>query len=205
MAQADESALKVTNFWDKDQDLERTVLEIKSPFMKAAIKAVAPEYATFNIDVKDISIMGDPRCLFHYREELASYGAALEQNQDPEGARHVQHLISYMWGVFVLEIAAFNVLEWVQDFEPSMEYKYLWMLFRPGDIVYVRALRPWAFQFKSMTLWRYRKCWELEGYDIDYDGDDFGFSSTSAFLGQYEGVKPLKELSVINLDRLPEE
>ncbi|KAF4448331.1 P-loop containing nucleoside triphosphate hydrolase protein [Fusarium austroafricanum] len=181
-AQADESALTVTNFWDEDQDLERTVLEIKSPFMKAALKAAVPEYATFNIDVKNISITGEPRCLFHYRDELASYGATLEQNQDPEGARHVQHLISYMWEVLVVEIAAFNVLELLQDFEPSLEHKYLWMLFRPGDIV-----------------------WILEGYGIGYDGDNFGSSFRSAIIEPYEGVKPLKELSAINLDRLPEE
>ncbi|KAF9767432.1 hypothetical protein IL306_000019 [Fusarium sp. DS 682] len=202
-ARANESALTVTNYWDKQQDLERTVLEIKSPFMKEALKKVVPEYATFNIAVKNISITGEPRCLFHYREELMAYGRTMWESQNLEAGTHIQHLISYMWEALAVEIVSFTAFEWLADFEPSLEFKYLWMIFKPGDIVYIRNPEPRAFRFKQMT-----KCgnhWELSGVDIDYDGNNFGYSSASLRIESYEGLKPLKELRATPLDRLSEQ
>lgn len=199
-ARAYKSAMTVTNYWDKNQDLERTELEIKSPFMKEALKAVVPGYATFNIHVKNISITGDPHCLFHYREELMDYGRVTWEGHNVEAGRHIQHLIAYMWEVFAVEIISFNALEWLQDFEPSLEHKYLWMIFKPGDVIYVRNSGPRAFRLERMT--NSENKWTLHGVVINYNGDEFGFSGTTETIDYYEGLKPLKDLSVITFDRL---
>lgn len=201
-SEANESALTVTNYWDKDQDLENTVLEIKSPFMKAALKAVIPEYATFNVSVKHIALTGAPHCLFHYRDEIMAYGREMLENQDLEAAQHIQHLIVYMWDVFTADIVAFNALGFMADFEPALLHEYLWVIFRPGDLVYVRAEPPWAFQFEAMT--KHNKHWRLVGVDVCYDGEHFGFSDVSLYIDQYEGLKPLNELTAIPFYRLPE-
>jgi hypothetical protein len=202
-ARANQSALTVTNYWDEDQDLEKTVLEIKSPYMKEALKKVVPEYATFNIDVKNISITGEPRCLFHYRDELMGYGRSMLEIHNLDAAQHIQHLISYMWEVFAVEIVSFNTLDWLADFEPALEHKYLWMIFKPGDVVYVRDSVPKAFRFNRITKSAY--FWSLHGFVIDYNGKQFGSSLMCENIDYYEGLKPLKELRVITFDRLSEE
>ncbi|CAF3613011.1 unnamed protein product [Fusarium graminearum] len=202
-ARANESALTVTNYWDKEQDLEKTVLEIKSPFMKAAIKAAIPEYASFNVNVKNITIIGEPHCLFQYREEIMSYGRGMSESENEEAANHVQHLIAHMWEVFAAEIIHFNALEWLADFEPGLEHKHLWMIFRPGDLIYVRDDIPKAFSLDGMIL--SGKNWRFYGNDIDYNGTHFGYSEVTETIEYYEGLKPLKELSVIPFGRLPEE
>ncbi|KAF5717230.1 P-loop containing protein [Fusarium mundagurra] len=127
------SALVVTTFWNREQDLEK-VLEIRSPHMKAALKSIVPEYHSFNINTKHITITCDPWCLFHYRQELLDHGAELH-GHDMEAAQHIQHLISYMWDALAVEILAFSAVEWPLGYEPSLEFKYLWMLFRPQSIV----------------------------------------------------------------------
>ncbi|KAM0429215.1 hypothetical protein ACHAPT_006429 [Fusarium lateritium] len=198
------SALAVTTYWDKDQDLEKTVLEIKSPHMKAALKAIVPEYHSFNINTRHIIITGEPRCLFHYRQELLNHGAALQQQgHDAEAARHIQHLISYMWDVFAVEILAFSAFEWFLDDEPSLEHKYLWMLFRPGSIVYVRQPHPRAFLFKEMR--QRGGSWGLSGHCVDYNGELFGFRSFETDIGSYDDAKPLRELQAVPFDLLPED
>ncbi|KAF5006438.1 hypothetical protein FDECE_7198 [Fusarium decemcellulare] len=201
-ARSYESALTVTTFWDSGQDFDRTELEIKSPHMKAALKAVVPEYHSFNIDVRHITIKGEPRSLFHYRQELLDYGAALQQQgHDTEASRHIQHLILHMWEVFAVEILAFSALEWFTDEPPSMEFKYLWMVFRPGDIVYIREPHPKAFLFADMC--GSFESWELSGHCVDYDGQSFGFRKIRTTISAYDGVKPLKDLNAVHLDRLP--
>ena len=197
--QAYRSALAVLTYWSPVQGIEKTVLEIRSPHMKAALKAVVPEYSSFNIEVRDISIQNDPHCLFHYRRELLSYGAALqEQGFDSEAPRHIQHLISYMWDFFKAEIGAFSMCE---SLDYSLESQYLWMVFRPGDFVYVRKPHPRAFQFEKME--RFLDSWTIRGYCIAYDGVSFGFCPTEASISRYNDVKPLRELEVVNFDQIP--
>ncbi|KAF5234500.1 hypothetical protein FAUST_7588 [Fusarium austroamericanum] len=202
-ARANESALTVTNYWDKEQDLEKTTLEIKSPFMKAAIQKVIPEYATFNIDVKNIIIDGEPHCLFRYHNEIMSYGREMWENQNEEAANHIRHLILHMWETFASEIRHFNDLKLLAVSEPSLQHKHLWMLFRPGDLVYVRADEPWVFRLDKMIL--SGKNWVFHGIDIDYNGTKFGYSEIIECIEYYEGLKPLKELYITTFDRLPED
>lgn len=200
---ANDSAMTVTNYWDKEQDLEKTVLEIKSPFMKRALKKIIPEYANFNIYIKNITITDEPHCLFHYREELMDYGRRMSENQDEEAAKHIEHLVTHMWEVFATEIICFNALVWLADFEPGLEHKYLWMMFRTGDLAYVWDDEPWAFRFNQMT--KSGKSWVLSGVNIDYNGLNFGFTNVSASIDHYEGLKAPKELHVTTFDAFSEE
>ncbi|KAF7554344.1 hypothetical protein G7Z17_g2984 [Cylindrodendrum hubeiense] len=197
-----ESALTVTTYWDRYERVEKTVLEIKSPHMKAALKAVVPQFCSFNVNTRHITIAGEPHCLFHYRQELLSYGSTLQQQgYNSDAAQHVQHLISYMWEAFAVEIVAFATFEWLLDDEPSLDHKYLWMIFRLGDIVYVREAPHQAFLFEEMEL--QGNSWILSGHCIDYDGNLFGFKPFGTCINSYDGVKPLRELQAIPLNRLP--
>lgn len=195
------SALSITTHWNRDHDLSHTVLDIRSPHMKAALKATVPEYSSFNIATKHISISGDPWCLYHYRQELREYGEELQTERDHEAATHVHHLLAYMWERFDMEIITFTV--WAENPEdaPSLDHKSLWMVYREGDIVFVREKRL-AFVFKKMT--RNGRDWMLTGHHIDFDGSDYGSRSIRVSIEPYDGFKLLRDLTATPFDRLPE-
>jgi hypothetical protein len=90
-----ESALVLTKFWKRNGDEDYYELEIRSPYMKAAIKAIIPEYKNFNVDINHITLRNKPHCLFHYREELFEYGLNLELNSDAQ--RHVSFLMEHTY------------------------------------------------------------------------------------------------------------
>ncbi|PHH67499.1 hypothetical protein CDD82_1419 [Ophiocordyceps australis] len=193
-----QSALTVTKHWDRHQEVTHTVLEIQSPHMKAALKAVVPEYESFNITMRHIRITDEPRCLFHYRHELAAYGKDL-QHRDLEAAQHVRHLMMYMWDTLRIETSFFLLSADPSVDEPKLEFKYLWMIFKPGDIIFVRKLHL-AFEFQHMVL-KY-DAWELEGHHIDYDGNHHGFREFKAFIDKYDGLKLLRDLTSVPFHRL---
>ncbi|PHH81431.1 hypothetical protein CDD82_821 [Ophiocordyceps australis] len=193
-----QSALTVTKHWDRHQEVTHTVLVIQSPHMKAALKAVVPEYFSSNITMRHIRITNEPRCLFHYRHELAAYGEDL-QHRDPEAAQHVRHLITYMWDTLLVETSSFMLFADPSVDEPMLECKYLWMIFKPGDIVFVRKLRL-VFEFQHMVL-KY-DAWELEGHHIDYDGTQYGFRSFKASIEKYDGLKLLRDLTSVPFHQL---
>ena len=194
------SALSVTTHWNRDHDFSHTVLDIRSPHMKAALKATVPEYASFNIGTKHISISGGPWCLYHYRQELQKYGQEL-MGRDHEAATHVYHLLMYMWETFSLEILTLSI--WAENPEepPALDHKNLWMVYRPGDIVFVRERRL-AFLLTKMTL--DGRNWKLNGHYIDFDGSEYGSRRIDVFINAYDGFKLLRGLAATPFGRLPE-
>jgi hypothetical protein len=193
------SALTVTTHWGKGQDPLYTILEIKSPHMKAALKDIIPEYTSFNIAMNHITIKNEPRCLFLYREELRSYGEDL-QNTNPEAAKHVCHLMSYMWDVLSTDIISFGVWADSSDDDAVLNHKLLWMIFKPGEIIFVRKPRLRAFVFEEMNL-EY-KTWKLKGHCMDYNGSMYGFRSFQTSIEHFDDLKPLKELNIVPSNRL---
>src|SRR5687767_3976663 len=51
-----ESALVLTKFWNRSGEEDYSELEIRSPHMKTALKAVVPEYKNADIDTKHITL-----------------------------------------------------------------------------------------------------------------------------------------------------
>ncbi|KAK0738444.1 P-loop containing nucleoside triphosphate hydrolase protein [Schizothecium vesticola] len=194
------SALSVTTHWDRYHDFSHTILDIRSPHMKAALKATVPEYASFNIATKHISIRGGPWCLYHYRQELQEYGEEI-MGRDHEAATHVYHLLVYMWETFSLEILTLGI--WAENPEeaPALDHKNLWMVYRPGDIVFVQERRL-AFVLKTMTL--NGRNWELKGHHIDFNGSEYGSRGIDVSIYAYDGFKPLRGLTATPFGRLPE-
>lgn len=197
-----ESALVVTTFWDRTHNTTGTSLTIRSPHMKAAIKNVVPEYRDYNINARHIQITGDPRCLFLYRNGLYAYGAGLPQtDQDSDAAQHLQHLIQYMWDVFATESAALTIMEFTDDTH-SLQHSYLWMIFRPGDLIYVRQSPGAAFLLTEMSI--SGSTWFLTGHRVSYDGHTFGYQEYSTSIPWYDGFRRIAVLPAVEFGRLPE-
>ena len=80
----------------------------------------------------------------------------------------------------------------------------LWMVFRPGDYIYTKVGEiERVLRFRSMTRckcprpWCEGSRWSIVAECIDYDGTDFGYSTTYCFIRQYDGFKPLRDLRVV--------
>ncbi|KAF7554225.1 hypothetical protein G7Z17_g3076 [Cylindrodendrum hubeiense] len=140
----DMSAIVKTRYWTLKGDMERTETEIRSPFMKIALKHIIPEFKDVNTDVKHIIIHGEPRCLFHFRNELFGHGMMLQPAT--EAQFHISFLLQHMHQELNTAIFAHAVNVEPQQIKPSMDFANLWTVFKPGELV------PWYFNgYKELT------------------------------------------------------
>jgi hypothetical protein len=209
-----ESALVLTKFWNKEKEEEYTELEIRSPYMKAALKAVIPAYQDFNVEVKHIIIRDEPKCIFHFRRELQDFGSMLT---DAVEAEHLLFLLKYMYEVLSAEIKCYYSFVEGSTTPPSIDFINLWMIFRPGDLIYIRTNHSddisggRVLKFESMSRckckipWCSSSRWNICGQCIDYNGSDFGHSATYAHIKPYEGYLPLRDLIVVPLQYHPDQ
>lgn len=173
--------------------LTATTLEIRSPHMR--------RYPGVNInDARPITMHGKPMCLFHYREELQAYAKA---SGDLEIESHVMFGLRYMESSLRRELAAYSVMvERAQDL-PSLEHRDLWMVFRPGRILYQKvggiegASRILSMQYhgsdSNMPEWR------IVVEQIQSNGTDFGHIEHKILVPNYEGSKPFSQMDIIPL------
>lgn len=199
-----------------DEKNPKITLEIQSPHMKMAIKSCIPEFENTDIEQKSIVIADEPRCIFHYRQELIKYHQRCAQNNNGEAATHVGFLLNYMFHQLASQILHFDQYMKNPLLQPALDFPNLWMAFTPGDLIHVRHLSsssaPWdyVFRFHSMTRCRCSKpwCsdydWKLKGFYIDYDGDNFGHLVHHVALPAYEGVKALRDLRATPLKFHPD-
>lgn len=173
-----DSALVLTRYYDKLEDLDYTELEVRSPHVIAALRKVVVEYPELNLETPKIIIRGLPKCYFHYREELHAYGLAL---QDLVAIQHLVFALDYMYQTLHNEIISYYHLMVTPTIAPGLEFVNLWMAFRPGDLVYRRIDHiDVVCRLKNMTrcTCTKRHCWfsrwELTVERLDYDGEYFG-------------------------------
>lgn len=197
-----DSALVLTRFYDRHEDLEYTELEVRSPHVKAALRAVIVdvEYPELNLESPKIIIRGPPKCFFHYREELNTYGLAL---QDPTAIQHLVFALDYMYRTLHNEIISYYHLMEAPSSAPGLEFVNLWMAFRPGRLIYERDDQTdRLFRLKSMTRCACvkRPChqsrWHLSLEYIDYDGTNFGYHDASHDIHPYQNYKRIDELPI---------
>lgn len=202
-----DSALVLTRFYDRHEELDYTELEIRSPHVNAALREVIVEYPGLNLGSPKIIIRGLPKCFFHYRQELQAYGLTL---QDPTAIQHLAFAIEYMFQTLHSEIISYYLLMETPFSAPGLEFENLWMAFRPGCLVYNRIGHIDAvFRLKSMTRCTctkrlcYRSRWQLNVERLDYDGTDFGYTSDYFYICPYQYYKRIDELSIFPFEYHP--
>ncbi|KAI9851898.1 MAG: hypothetical protein M1824_002448 [Vezdaea acicularis] len=204
---AHKSALVLTRFYDKKKELEYTELEIRSPYVKTALKEIVPEYRELNLRTEKIILRDHPKCLFHYRKELQTYGSTL---QDPDAVKHLVFALKYMYKVLQSEIYSYYNLVETASISPSIDFLNLWMVFRPGEYVYTKTDKTErVLKFQKMTRckcpipWCWDSKWTIIAEYINYDGTDFGCARECFSILPYNGYKALKDLNVIPLQYYP--
>jgi len=210
-----QSALVRTQRWNNSGVEDGVELEIRSPHMKSALKAVVPEFKDAPIDSKHITIRNEPRCLFHYRDELFTYGLNLPFNSEMQ--RHVSFLLEYMNHELNEEIYSWGVMVGLEldmplsSTGPSLEFQNLWMAFRPRDLIFIPQegsdTRSAVLEFDTMEL--SCRCqlpfcirnhrWTITGLCIDHNSDSYGYRIVTRSIKYYSGYRPLKDLRIAPL------
>ena len=204
-----ESALVLTKYYETTGELEDTELEIQSPHLKAALEEVITYYPGLQLNAEEVMISGLPKCLFHYRTELTTYGNSL---QDAEAKRHLSLLLKHTWKVFETQIRTYSSqMESPLGLpieSPALTFEHLWMVFRPGCFIYVQDVKDRAvLRLKWVEKYMRRKKhlgWDITAEQITYDGEDFGYNTRDFFIRRYEDYRCLKELPVCPLQYAPQ-
>ncbi|KAF2105451.1 P-loop containing nucleoside triphosphate hydrolase protein [Lophiotrema nucula] len=200
-----DAALILIRHYNIARSLERTTLEIRSPYMRTALRKVIKSYPDVSFDsTSNFVIPGPPRCLFHYRHELLAFAQA-SKNENIE--EHVDFLLRYMARALRKEISSYDLLLDGNANGPGLEYDHLWMAFRPGDLLYekidgedricrLRSMSPVRYHLDGQY---YREYWSLFAEIIQCDGDNFGYTRTYATIEKYDGYRPLRNLDIFPL------
>jgi hypothetical protein len=196
-----ESALLVTRFYDNSKKLEYTEMNVKSPHIRAALRAVIKDYPGLTFDTGSILIRDEPRCIFHYREQLRDYGMSLE---DETAVQHIVYFLNYMYTSLSREISSYYTFM-ESTTAPGIEHDFLWMAFKPGSLIFttVQGIKR-VLRMRSMRLSCYGS-WLLATEKLAYNGDDLGRIAVTITIPWYDGFKPLQELKAYPLHYHPEE
>ncbi|KAI5920429.1 hypothetical protein F4810DRAFT_437474 [Camillea tinctor] len=127
--------MRFYKYYNRESSIEKVQLEIRSNYIRDAIRSVVGSYPgqnfTGNITLtgnNEITALG---CLFHYRKELLQHRDSLE---NAVSRRHVLLLIEFVEKEFRREICRFE--DNTHATTPSVEFRDVWMLFKPGDLVF---------------------------------------------------------------------
>ncbi|QVM10240.1 hypothetical protein D8B26_004901 [Coccidioides posadasii str. Silveira] len=203
-----DSALILTRYYTFDKELDVTELEIRSPHMKAALQKVLIDYPGINPHANKLVIRDLPKCIFHYRKELQEYGKSLE---DANAREHISFLLQYMISTLGKEIRSYADFRAAPPGSHSLEFCNLWMVFRPGDILYRQCFDSpiQCFMLKSMDKKRSTTCpnvncthteWSISASFIDRDGQNLGYCMIQTTIKPYNGYKRLEDLEIFPLE-----
>ena len=202
-----EAALVVRRWYDSFKRLQSTQLSIQSPYIKKALQSVINSYPGVDLmSGGSILVFGAPRCIFHYHNELQSYADA---SDDEKVQRHIRLCLRYMAKTLRQEISAYHNMMESDSMTPGLEFAHLWMAFKPGDLLY-RVLDGQDFVGRMLNMklikaqniapdQRTPEQWVIEYEYLIDNGEMIGFVTSRALLDQYEGYRPLTELTAYPL------
>ncbi|KAF2817426.1 P-loop containing nucleoside triphosphate hydrolase protein [Mytilinidion resinicola] len=191
-----ESALILTRYYDSHKELEYTEMEVHSPYIQEALRTVIKKYPGLTFDNAKIVIRDEPRCIFHYRNEIRDYGMGLV-NQT--AVQHLVFFLNYMYDSLTREISAYYAFMESPTCAPGIEHDLLWMAFKPGELIYhMKDGIHIVMKFTSMRR-THPSRWLLNAEAITYNGDVFGYTEHFLSVPWYDGYEPLEELSVFPL------
>jgi hypothetical protein len=187
-----DSAFVLTKHYTEDSKVASyTQLEVRSPHVRAALRAVIKEYPGVIFDKARIIMLDETRCLFHYRNELREYGLRLD---DHVAVEHLVFILNYMYKCLESEISSYYTFMESQSVAPGIDSKHLWMAFRPGDLIYTKMDGVDKIVRLKSTSGGWGHGLFLQAEDIQYNGTDYGRCNVGLYIHGYRGYKPLEEL-----------
>lgn len=192
-----EYAIILRRLRNSDNVPKSTRLEIRSPIIRAGLRAVLGDYPAVNMESDPITLDKPYMPLFHYRNELREYAAS--EGRTEEENPHMNVLTQFM-------------AKYLQDNERASErllsselttYELLWTLFRPEEVVIARRDHfAEAFVVDSCSVTEFVRDGEvikvlnLVGRYWDYNGTRFGPVTAPLVIGHFLGNKKIRDLEV---------
>ncbi|RPA89098.1 P-loop containing nucleoside triphosphate hydrolase protein [Choiromyces venosus 120613-1] len=173
-----------------------SILEIYSPYLIKAFQEILGRnrihYIENRIDMGDLMIIeGTPEVVYHYQKELSEYRPR-SANELEDTQSQVELLLAYMrhsMGNELLETETFFG-------RGLIKYQWLWMIFRPGDLVY----HPSTDELSYLCRTKYQQngfCLVFES--VVYDGKSFNRVQFSHTIHSFDTTRPISALSAIPL------
>ena len=202
------ACLVLTRHYNSLGKLSYTELEIQSRYITAALRKVIGKYPDVDFSSKFITIREPPRCLFHFQDELRQHA---EASGNHHLQSHMQLCLQYMEKVLHQEMKLWKSLESsIAESPVLVGFRHLWMLFKPGCLVYenekgVEGLsRLRSICAKEKDDDDEIDSWTLTTERLRQSDTKIGFSYYHTQIKQYEGSRPIQELTYIPLDFHPE-
>jgi hypothetical protein len=125
-----------------------------------------------------------------------------ETTDDESTKLHVLFCLKYMDKALSQEISTFENM--TEADTPCMDYENLWMIFKPGTLVYTRKHgSEFVYKFNDMCQLKdddSREFWELECEQVQSDGTIFGLTKRIVKIPKFEGFKALTDLIIFPLE-----
>ncbi|KAF3922056.1 hypothetical protein ABW20_dc0107587 [Dactylellina cionopaga] len=166
--------------------LHRQTLDIKSLMVKKVLKEIIGDsYPGISFNTANIVLEYPLRCLWYYRDEIR-YVA--KEDRKSEQGRHLKLLLDFL----DLEFAKLDA-----DYRNYMEqgltsFDLMWTLFKPGELVYTsfdghaRVFETKGFKEQQIACNVYGV---VDGSFVDYNGDEFGYSTKYVLNPEFEGTQ----------------
>ncbi|KAI9656870.1 MAG: hypothetical protein M1821_003509 [Bathelium mastoideum] len=145
--------------------------------------------------------------LFHNKDVLQVYKESGNINHSNERseqtAEHIEHLIEFLYSQPSLRLGEVEK-QW-NSAVPVVAFKDLWLLFRPGEDVYVEEngdLNAYVLDFidgptPSESIKNYdTRAYSLGVWNIDFDGTSLGRSSRMINIGYFQGNREIMTLPI---------
>ena len=201
------ACLVLNRHFDRKGRYLYTKLGVQSRHIIKALRQVIGTYHGVDFTTKPVEIREPPRCLFHYRDELRQHA---EASEDLELKSHMQLCLEYIEKTLHQEIKIFKGFMSSVPLSPELEHGYLWMIFKPGCLVYEKVDGTERLtRLRSICATQeddsYEvKLWELSTELIGCRGTDIGVVEHHIRVEKYDGCRALCELAAVPLQFHPE-
>ena len=200
-------AMRSYKYYAPNGELQSEEVEIHSPHIIKALQDTIKDYPGLTLSAEVLMISGNPRCIFHYRKEIAKYRDELN---DGIAKLHVTLALDFMQREFRGSIKKYEIL--VEralshpSIKPSIEFKDVWMVFKPGDLILAGTHEKLQLLKLDEVAYYGGTCpkWRIWGWYFTHDGQAFGYCQKSFDIASYEGSKPIEKLPILPLVYHPE-
>ncbi|KAI0007268.1 P-loop containing nucleoside triphosphate hydrolase protein [Xylariaceae sp. FL0662B] len=202
-------ALRLYKYYMRDGKTEKVQLEIQSPYIRDALRTVIQKYPDQNF-TGNITLTGNAEhsalaCLFHYRKELREYGETLENGT---AKQHVFLVVDFVEKEFRRDIRRFEAN--IEATTPCAEFKDLWMLFKPGDLVYggqgpdqfIHKIAGVAFNPGGIGMCPH---WIISAKAFVHNGSTFGYTNRQLQIKAFEGYQEVLDLPLFPFQFHPDQ
>ncbi|KAL3425244.1 AAA family ATPase [Phlyctema vagabunda] len=175
-------------------------IEIYSPHIQKALRQVIQVYPSVSFEGDIIILNDETHCIFHYRRELEQYRDSID---DRAAKLHIHLLLRFMERELRSAIRVYTSHVETATSNPSIEFQYLWMVFRPGELIIHgrdETEQIMVLVNTQLTGNDCNKAWSITGKVITHDGTSFGYTEQTVKISTFAGSRLISKLPVYPLN-----